>query len=161
MQILQKQYLLTQAAREAMLTFVERAVGDKITSPIPALTNKSIRDLLVHSAAVYLHWIDHFVFRQPKPVIEEEDFGNMRDIRNLYKQADERMNAFFLRYENNLEERIIGDPGEWDLLGATALEVFTHVITHEFHHKGQVLLMCRHLGHVPPDTDVSIAFNET
>ncbi|MCB0640529.1 MAG: ATP-binding cassette domain-containing protein, partial [Phaeodactylibacter sp.] len=35
-----------------------------------------------------------------------------------------------------------------------ALKLFTHVITHEFHHKGQVLSFSRHLGYTPVDTDV-------
>jgi uncharacterized damage-inducible protein DinB len=41
---------------------------------------------------------------------------------------------------------------------ATPLQLFTHVMTHEFHHKGQLLSMFRILGHVPPDTDVSMSF---
>jgi uncharacterized damage-inducible protein DinB len=34
------------------------------------------------------------------------------------------------------------------------------VTTHEFHHKGQIVLMARVLGYFPPDTDVSNAFPE-
>ena len=32
--------------------------------------------------------------------------------------------------------------------------LFTHVITHEFHHKGQLLTLSRILGYVPPDEDI-------
>ncbi|MFM9837313.1 MAG: DinB family protein [Cyclobacteriaceae bacterium] len=35
----------------------------------------------------------------------------------------------------------------------TPTELFTHVITHEFHHKGQVMMIARSLGYVPPDSD--------
>ncbi|TKC09723.1 DinB family protein [Pedobacter frigoris] len=35
-----------------------------------------------------------------------------------------------------------------------AYGIFTDVITHEFHHKGQAMTMARLLGHIPPDTDV-------
>jgi uncharacterized damage-inducible protein DinB len=44
--------------------------------------------------------------------------------------------------------------GESNPLLLTPLELFTHVITHEFHHKGQVLTMSRLLGYTPVDTDV-------
>ncbi|MCB0624495.1 MAG: hypothetical protein KDC43_11415, partial [Saprospiraceae bacterium] len=37
---------------------------------------------------------------------------------------------------------------------AEAFRLFTHVVTHEFHHKGQILSLTRHLGFVPVDTDV-------
>jgi uncharacterized damage-inducible protein DinB len=33
--------------------------------------------------------------------------------------------------------------------------VLHHVLTHAFHHKGQVVAMCRHLGHPAPDTDLN------
>lgn len=36
----------------------------------------------------------------------------------------------------------------------TSLELFSHVITHEYHHKGQVLSISRHLGYTPVDTDI-------
>jgi uncharacterized damage-inducible protein DinB len=39
-------------------------------------------------------------------------------------------------------------------VSATPLQLFTHLLTHEFHHKGQIMTMCRLLGHIPPDTDV-------
>ncbi|HEX8506591.1 MAG TPA: DinB family protein [Hymenobacter sp.] len=37
-------------------------------------------------------------------------------------------------------------------LELSPLQLFPHVITHEFHHKGQILSMSRLLGHVPVDT---------
>jgi uncharacterized damage-inducible protein DinB len=36
----------------------------------------------------------------------------------------------------------------------SAFQIFTHVITHEFHHKGQILSLSRHLGYTPVDTDI-------
>lgn len=30
----------------------------------------------------------------------------------------------------------------------------THVMTHEFHHKGKIMTMGRMLGYTPPDADV-------
>lgn len=43
--------------------------------------------------------------------------------------------------------------------GATAVRtpafVLHHVLTHAYHHKGQIAAMCRLLGHPAPDTDLS------
>jgi uncharacterized damage-inducible protein DinB len=33
--------------------------------------------------------------------------------------------------------------------------ILHHVLTHAFHHKGQIVAMCRVLGHPAPDTDLS------
>ncbi|MNL32837.1 DinB family protein [compost metagenome] len=37
---------------------------------------------------------------------------------------------------------------------AKPLKLFTHVTTHEYHHKGQILSLSRHLGYTPVDTDI-------
>jgi len=43
--------------------------------------------------------------------------------------------------------------------GSTAVRtpalVLHHVFTHAFHHKGQIVAMCRILGHPAPDTDLN------
>ena len=33
--------------------------------------------------------------------------------------------------------------------------ILHHMLTHAFHHKGQIVAMCRHLGHPAPDTDLN------
>ncbi len=37
-------------------------------------------------------------------------------------------------------------------LSITPLWLLTHTETHEFHHKGQIVSMARHLGYTPPNT---------
>ena len=32
--------------------------------------------------------------------------------------------------------------------------MLSHIITHGFHHKGQVVAMCRLMGYPPPETDL-------
>ncbi len=39
-------------------------------------------------------------------------------------------------------------------LDINPFKLFTYVITHEFHHKGQILSLSRHLGYLPIDSDV-------
>ncbi|MFD1258691.1 DinB family protein [Mucilaginibacter terrae] len=34
------------------------------------------------------------------------------------------------------------------------LQIFTHTITNEFHHKGQILIIFRLLGQTPPGSDM-------
>jgi uncharacterized damage-inducible protein DinB len=41
-----------------------------------------------------------------------------------------------------------------DISNAALLHILLHVITHTFHHKGQVVAMLRVLGHPAPDTDL-------
>lgn len=36
----------------------------------------------------------------------------------------------------------------------TPRKLFMHTVTHEYHHKGQIMAMDRQLGYEPPNTDV-------
>jgi hypothetical protein len=47
-EVLQKQYALVQQSRELVFTFLETAVGESLTMPVPAYQNQDIRHLLVH-----------------------------------------------------------------------------------------------------------------
>ncbi|MNY72090.1 DinB family protein [compost metagenome] len=62
------------------------------------------------------------------------------------------MNDFFELMENSEEEIEYESNG----LKKTAepFKLFSHVITHEYHHKGQILSLSRHLGYTPVDTDI-------
>jgi uncharacterized damage-inducible protein DinB len=42
-----------------------------------------------------------------------------------------------------------------DVAVRTPALVLHHVLTHAFHHKGQIVAMCRVLGHPAPDTDLN------
>jgi len=42
-----------------------------------------------------------------------------------------------------------------DVSVRTPALVLHHVLTHAFHHKGQIVAMCRALGHPAPDTDLN------
>lgn len=42
-----------------------------------------------------------------------------------------------------------------DVAVRTPALVLHHVLTHAFHHKGQIVTMCRLLGHPAPDTDLN------
>lgn len=64
------------------------------------------------------------------------------------------MAAFLKEFENRIDIPINNSRARVENLKATPLMIFTHVTTHEFHHKGQIMPMCRQLGYPPPETDV-------
>lgn len=157
-EVLQQQYALTQRSRELVFGFIETKIDDGFNKPIPAYDGKTIRYLLVHNARCYLHWLSFFAMRQPFEPVPHEGYTTPDLMRGLYRQVDDTVAVFLEHFKEKMDIRIkeIHDDGYHD--SATPLQLFTHVMTHEFHHKGQVLSMFRLLGHVPPDTDVSMSF---
>ena len=152
--LLLKQYELIKSSREVMLNFIGDQVAADLNSPVDAFDGKTIRYLLVHTANTYLHWLSSFALKQEVDFKEDSDLATLQLIREVYGQADEAVAAFLHYFSEQIEYPVSGTLSRNRQVTTTPLALFTHVTTHEFHHKGQIMTMSRLLGHIPPDTDV-------
>jgi uncharacterized damage-inducible protein DinB len=152
--VLKKQYALLQGSREVVLNFIETQVGENLNTPVPAYDNSTARYLLVHTANAYFQWLERFALNNPLDLLNDQDFTTVDLIRELYLQVDYTMAIFLEAFEGKMEITLNSTLSRNRQVSASPLQLFTHVFTHEFHHKGQIMSMCRLLGHIPPDTDV-------
>jgi uncharacterized damage-inducible protein DinB len=152
--LLLKQYELIRSSRGVVLNFIEENVGADLNTPVPAFDGKTIRYLMVHIANTYLHWLSVFALKQQINFEEDQKYTSVKLIKSIFDRADQTTADFLHHFSRSIEERIDGTLSRGRQVTASPLELFTHVTTHEFHHKGQVMTMCRLLGHTPPDTDV-------
>ncbi|GGF18473.1 hypothetical protein GCM10010954_16540 [Halobacillus andaensis] len=79
-------------------------------------------------------------------------------MRSLFHQVDGLGEGFLHEYETNPSLTLKAVSWQDHELEVSVLWLFTHTMTHEFHHKGQILSMVRHLGCEPIDTDVVLYF---
>ena len=149
-----QQYQMIRGSRGVVLSFAEEHLAHQLHTPVPAFVNKTIAYLLVHNINVYLHWMANFAMQLGEEYADENSFQDIAGIKVLYAKTDRIVADFIMRYHNGLHETIIGTTISGRQEQLTPLEIFTHVITHEFHHKGQLLSMFRLLGQTPPDSDV-------
>jgi uncharacterized damage-inducible protein DinB len=154
-ELLDAQYALVRSARGALLDYCATLAPADFVAPVPAFNNSSIRDLLVHVANVYLHWLVVEAQRQPRSYHDPAAATDVAAVRTIYAETDEVV-AGYLGYVSGREQQpeLLQVPRRPKPLSLTPLALFTHVTTHEFHHKGQVLSMSRQLGYTPVDTDV-------
>lgn len=113
----------------------------------------SIRNLLVHIANAYEFWVVKHALKKNIHFTAYPDINSMSEIEELFRSIDKEVFVFLDTYEVSKFE-----PLDLSIKGSkkkiSPFELFTHVITHEFHHKGQVLSISRHLGYTPVDTDI-------
>ena len=113
----------------------------------------SIRNLLVHVANTYEFWIAKNALHRNISFTDYDSKQNIDDIINLFKSVNVFMKDFIALFQLTGMQQI-----EYEINGkrdsVNQLRLFTHVITHEFHHKGQILSISRHLGYIPVDTDI-------
>lgn len=146
------QYELVKDSRAAVFDYCRR-IGD--AAYVTPVEGKSIRDLHVHVANVYLHWLVIVARQESRPYFDPSATATVSAGRELYTSVDGIMENFMNEFEDRwMNAMILNIPRRDGSVTTTPLTIFTHVITHEFHHKGQILSKGRRLGHLPPDTDI-------
>jgi uncharacterized damage-inducible protein DinB len=152
--ILKQQYQLVQGSRQVMLNFIKNEVGQDFITPLPEFNGNTIHYLLVHSANTYKHWAANFPMYKALPYADDTKVHDIDAIQALYREADVLLADFLTQFGDDLHQQITNKVRSGTMVIVTPLQLFTHMLTHEFHHKGQIMTMCRLLGHIPPDTDV-------
>ena len=115
----------------------------------------TLRAQIVHilnCEAFWVHTLQGARFEDEAAV----NWPTVPDARVLHR----RVSADTLAYLSGLsDEQLNTDTdlhfSDGDKAIQTPAFVLHHVLTHAFHHKGQIVSMCRILGHPAPDTDLN------
>jgi uncharacterized damage-inducible protein DinB len=154
-ELLATQYNEVKGARHALFAYCESMESEDFFKKIAAFNDNCISDMLVHNINTYISWLENFGLSGAMPFHENGDVKNLSEIKILFEGIDTIVEVFLKKYSDDYQApftRII--PRKGITLTLMPLQLFTHVITHEFHHKGQILTMSRLLGYTPADTDV-------
>jgi uncharacterized damage-inducible protein DinB len=150
-EILADQYELVKESRKVLLDYCSTIPTDMLISENSLFGRGSIRNLLVHNANVYQFWLGQQAMKTNVHIPKFSEVRSIGEIRSLYESID-LLATEFVEFAATVDEI------DFELSGVkrkeSLLKIFTHVITHEFHHKGQILTLSRHLGFTPPDTDI-------
>jgi uncharacterized damage-inducible protein DinB len=124
--------------------------------PIPGFGHPSVWKQLMHILTCEEGWI-HDLQNKPFASWHPEDcptIGALQASKNRIREATRI-------YLGNLTEEQLNTPlperpPDWGGEIRSPAFILLHVITHAFHHKGQVVAMLRILGYPAPDTDLQL-----
>lgn len=151
---LKLQYQLVQHSRIALFDYCKTIFNDDLLNQNTSFgRGGSIRNLLVHIANTYQFWIIKHALKENIAFTEYSAKNTIVEIEELFNSIDRGVFNFISKYERSIFD-LINMKVNGVEKNITAFQLFTHVITHEFHHKGQILSLSRHLGYTPIDTDV-------
>lgn len=150
---LQRQYAFVQSSRLVLLEYCKTIASDDFVNENSNFGKGSIRNLLVHIGTTYEFWIGQHSLQRSLKFTEPRSVRSAEEAAACFTRIDRLVEDFIRLYANRYLEEMEINLGDKQIT-ATPLQVFTHVITHEFHHKGQILSLSRHLGYIPVDTDV-------
>ncbi|MEO8514217.1 MAG: DinB family protein [Ignavibacteria bacterium] len=158
MKILKEQYKLVQESRAVLLNYCSDIKPEDLGKEIADFNNSTVISMLLHIANTYLFWLKRFAGKEEFEYFDVKNIKDIEGVRKAFEAADKVVNSFLGSYPYH-STKIKGEIF-WLKTDMTfrVLELFTHVSTHEFHHKGQIMSMTRMLGYTPVDADV-IRFN--
>jgi uncharacterized damage-inducible protein DinB len=148
-----QQYQLVTEARRVIFDYCKTMSTEDFIREVENFGKGSIRSTQVHIVDTYIHWIGNFSLKKSLHYLNAKSITSVDQIQNEFSIVNEIMTEFmekFTRMDINITNTI-HNRGE---VSSTSLALFSHVITHEFHHKGQLASMGRILGYPPPDTDL-------
>lgn len=151
----EQQYTWVRQTRQVLFEYCETLDPHDYVKQVSAFGFGSARNLLVHVADCYRFWLVGFA--QGKAVEDSpvHAFRTVDEVRSLFEQSDQIVTDFLADYGDDLSQPITGRVGrQSETTTIPALWLITHTMTHEFHHKGQLVSLTRHLGYSPPDTDL-------
>ena len=147
------QYQFILVSRNALFDYCDGIDTDKLLTPLASFNNESMISQMTHVANCYIFWLSHYAMQEHHSFFKDEDQHDLNAVKQAFAQVDILMNEFLNRFSTVLDVPVTL-PRKGDMVTTTPLQVFTHVTTHEFHHKGQSVNMSRQLGYIPVDTDV-------
>ena len=154
-QLLSTQYELVKGARHALFAYCATIAEADLLKQVPAFNNSSIRDLFVHNVNTYISWLDNFGLDGSRGFHANNDMDTFQDIKQIFEEVDLIVNVFLEKYDDDYFQSLTKHIARKGItFTLSPLQLFTHVTTHEFHHKGQILTMSRLLGYTPVDTDI-------
>ena len=157
---LQRLYDYDRWANEKMLSVVSRLSPAQFTQSV-AGSYGSIRDTLVHVMSAEWGWIDRCGGPPRGERLKPESYPTVDALRSEWTRVENLARDFLstLRDED-LSRDIEFALGGADKQSAPLGDLMQHAVVHAIHHRGQVALLLRTLGHAPGNFDMLIYVQE-
>jgi uncharacterized damage-inducible protein DinB len=145
----------THASLNLVLDHLSTVPVDDYARELPGFGFRTLREQTIHifnCEGFWLHTLQGL--RYTDRTIRE--CPTLADVRRLRQEVSQSTDAYLSALTNpqlNADTELHFSDG--DVAIRTPALILHHVLTHAFHHKGQIVAMCRALGHPAPDTDLN------
>ena len=115
----------------------------------------SVRNTMVHMLSAEWGWLDRCGGTRRGAPLDAADYPTVASLLDRWQQVEGHVRAFL----SALREEDLGRTVEFALGGGPKLtmplgELMHHAANHGVHHRGQVALLLRALGHAPGNVDI-------
>lgn len=145
----------THASLGLVLDHLSTMPADDYVREVPGFGFRTPREQTIHIFNCEGFWI-HTLQGLPYTDRTVGECTSLADVRGLQKEVSQSTDAYLsILTDQQLNADTELHFSDGDVAVRTPALVIHHVLTHAFHHKGQIVAMCRALGHPAPDTDLN------
>ncbi len=144
---------VTHDRLDLLIDHVAKLAPADFVRELPGFGFASVRDQLAHLLGAEERWV-HRLQQLPLPQWGAADFSTAESIRPAKERVKAGTIAYLERLPDSELNTTLASLADWHGVLRSPAFILHHVITHAYHHKGQVVAMCRLLGHPAPDTDL-------
>lgn len=114
----------------------------------------SVRNTLVHTLSAEWGWLERCGGGPPRgPALKPDDYQTFESLRARWDEVERYVRDFLATLtDDDLDRMIQFNLGE--LRGGRVGALMQHAANHGVHHRGQIAVLLRMLGHVPGNFDI-------
>ncbi len=147
-------------ANKKLFDVIEQIPEEDFTKPI-AGSYESIRNTMVHILSAEWGWLDRCGGPARPNRLIAENYPTIASLINTWHNVEGYVRAFLGNLEDADLERQIEYTGSGNMKRSMPLgELLQHTANHAVHHRAQVALLLRMLGHTPGNIDILFYFAE-
>lgn len=141
-------------ANKKLFAVIAQLTPEQFTQTV-AGSYGSIRNTLVHTLSAEWGWLDRSGGHARGPALKTDDFPTAASLIDAWTRVEEWMRAFLTGLSDEDLGRLVEYKNPRGEARAMVLgEILQHGANHGVHHRGQVALLLRMLGHVPGNIDL-------
>jgi uncharacterized damage-inducible protein DinB len=141
-------------ANRKLLEVVSQLTPEQFTEPV-AGSYGSVRNTLVHMLSAEWGWLGRCGGAQRGPKLAANDYPTVASVVERWREVEGYVREFLAGLNDEDLRRTIEFSIDIGPKSAMRLgELMHHAAIHGIHHRGQVALLLRSLGHVPGDFDI-------
>jgi uncharacterized damage-inducible protein DinB len=139
---------------DLLLSHVATVPDELLREPISGFGHPSVWKQLAHVLSCEEVWV-HNLQDKAFTDLQEDDVSTMTALLATKRRIRDTTRAYLESLsEAQLNATLVKRPQDWGGELRSPAFILLHVITHAFHHKGQIVAMLRILGCPAPDTDL-------
>ena len=122
----------------------------------------SVRSTLVHMMSAEGGWLERAGGPQRGAPLKPDDFPTLHSVSGYWAMQEQKVRTFLSSLSDaDLSRRRQFTLPQLSLTGELTIgEMLHHAAIHNSHHRGQVSLLVRALGHAPGDVDILFYYGE-